>query len=116
MQTYFRFNNHSTDTILDDSKLIICHMDGDYSSTAPIFNREIIKTDFSHQQDFRRITGTKYSDGLVIKFSLIKQTNDCRYEDFTFNEIETISNWLYGNGLAQKFEIYCDEIPDYSYY
>ena len=91
---------------------MISHMESDYSTSAPIFSRDIIKTDFSQQQDYRRITGSKYNEGLQFKFVLIKSNET----DFEFSEITTISNWLYGNGSSQKFEIVCDETSGIIYY
>ena len=116
MHTYFRFNNNNSMSLLPDVELTICHIDSDYSSTAPIFNRELIKTDFSHQQDYRRIIGSKFTDGLTFKFALIKTSINCTHESFTLDEIETVTTWLYGNGISQKLEVVCDEIPEYSYY
>lgn len=112
MEAYFKFNGNTSLNILPNTKLMIRHMENDYSTSVPIFSRDIIKTDFSQQQDYRRITGSKYNDGFSLKFVLIKDDET----DFTFNDINTISNWLYGDGASQKFEVICDETSEESYY
>ncbi|MDE5978229.1 MAG: phage tail family protein [Turicibacter sp.] len=112
MQPYIRYNQNTSKNILPNTELILCHIDDSYSSTAPIFNRETIKTEFTAQQDVQKYIGSKFSESLTLKFAFIKSD----YSEFSLDDINTISNWLFGNGTEQKLEIFCDETVVSSYY
>lgn len=114
MKSYITYNQNSSKNILSNTELIICHIDNNYSSTVPIFNRETIKTAFTAQRDIQNSIGSKFSNGLTITFALIKSDNS----RFSLHEVNTISTWLSGNGTDQKLEIFCDETegePSYFY-
>lgn len=112
MQPYIRYNHNTSKNILPNTELILCHIDDNYSSTAPIFNRETIKTEFTAQQDVQKYIGSKFSECLTLKFAFIKSD----YSEFSLYDINTISNWLFGNGTEQKLEIFCNETVVSSYY
>ncbi len=109
---YFRYNEKTSKNILNNIALIVCHIDDNYSSTAPIYSREIIKTDFTTFQDVRSYINSKYADSLTFKFSLVKSD----YSEFTLYEINKISDWLFGNNISQKLEIFSDEFEENSFF
>lgn len=109
MSLYFLFNGKSSKNILN-TELILCHMEDSYSSTAPIYNTELITTSLTSQRNTKDYIGSKFiTDGLNLKFALIKSN----YTPFSIDEIDIISNWLYDSkGGFKKLEVTSNENED----
>lgn len=101
MSLHFLFDEKNSKNILD-TELIMCHMEDSYSSTTPVFARELIKTEINSHRDIKNYLASKFTDESNLKFALIK----ANHTPFSVDEIDTISNWLYdSNGGFKKLEI-----------